>query len=366
MTSIAIPHAPEELTADWLTQALRASGTGDQVTVASFDYAPIAAGAGFLGRLGRVQPRYAGDAQEAPRSLIAKQPTADARSRQLATIFRFYEREVRFYQELAPRAGIRVPRAYFGGFDPASGDFILLLEDLAPAEVGDQLRACTAEQARIALDGIADVHAAWWRHPDLDALGWMPVVNDPLHHFAEMAYQQCWTPFVDFMGADLPADLRRTGERLGSQVVRMLHAMAERPRTLVHGDYRADNLFFAGRQGGVELAAIDWQVSFRGCGTFDVAYFLSGNVTPDVRRAHERDWLRAYHARLLRGGADGYSFDDCWWDYRFGVLYCLVYAVIVIGTLDPTNARGVALFRDTTGRLATAIAELGAAATMPG
>jgi aminoglycoside/choline kinase family phosphotransferase len=193
----------------------------------------------------------------------------------------------------------------------------------------------------------------------------MPVANDPVHHFAQAAFQQCWTPFVDFIGEQLSPQMRRTGERMSTRIIDMLNVLADRPRTLVHGDYRADNLFFGGAAGGVELAAVDWQVSFRGCGTFDVAYFLSGNVTPDVRRAGETDLLRRYHARLRQGGAGDYGFDDCLWDYRFGVLYCLVYSVIVIGTLDPTNARGLALFRSSVERVATAIADLDAARTMP-
>lgn len=43
----------------------------------------------------------------------------------------------------------------------------------------------------------------------------------------------------------------------------------------------------------------------------------------------------------------------------------LVYSVIVIGTLDPSNARGLAMFQTSFERIATAIADLDAAATMP-
>ena len=67
--------------------------------------------------------------------------------------------------------------------------------------------------------------------------------------------------------------MKRTGEDLASNVIRMLDGIAGRPQTLVHGDFRADNLFFGGPDGGQGLAAIDWQVSSRGGGAFDLAYF---------------------------------------------------------------------------------------------
>jgi hypothetical protein len=361
MTALEIPKTPEALTTQWLSAALQAE-------VAAATYEPIAAGVGFLGKLGRLRLRYAnggaGDGGNLPTTLIAKQPTLDQRSRQLAIMFRFYDREVAFYRDIGPQAGIRVPKLHHGASDPASGDFVMLLEDLAPAALGDQVAGCSAEQARRAIAAIARCHARWWRNPKLAAFAWLPVTNDPIHHFAQPAFQQCWPAFVQFVGDKLTPELKRTGEALGGHVIRMLDGVAGWPHTLVHGDYRADNLFFGG-PGGEALAAVDWQVSSRGGGAFDLAYFLSGNVTPQTRRAIEKDLVRLYVDTLAKNGVEGYGFDECFEHYRFGVLYCLVYSVIVIGTLDPSNARGLAMFHANFERVAAAIADLDAAATMP-
>ena len=156
--------------------------------------------------------------------------------------------------------------------------------------------------------------------------------------------------------------LRRTGEALAPNVIRMLDGFVERPITLLHGDYRADNLFFGGAE---QLAAVDWQVSARGAGAFDLAYFLSGNLSTEVRRSIEMDLLRHYVEILRENGVQGYGLESCLEDYRFGVLFCLVYSVIVIGTLDPTNERGVAVFHANFERVAAAIADLDAGAMMP-
>lgn len=358
MAALDIPKNPDALSAEWLSAALRTK-------VMSYDYEPIAAGVGFLGKLGRLHLRYDGTASGAPRTLIAKLPTEDERSRQLAMMFRFYDREVSFYRDVGPEAGIRVPALHYGASNPANGDFVMLLEDLAPARVGDQLEGCNADQVRRAIKGIARCHASWWNSPRLTTLGWLPATNDPIHHFAEPAFQGCWALFVQFVGDKLTPQMKRTGEDLSTKVIRMLDGIAGRPRTLLHGDYRADNLFFGAAEGGAALAAVDWQVSSAGGGTFDVAYFLSGNVDPQTRRAHEMDLLRLYVQTLKDHGVRDYGFDECLEDYRTDVLYCLVYAVIIIGTLDPSNARGLSLFHTNVERVLTAIADLDAASKMP-
>jgi hypothetical protein len=63
--------------------------------------------------------------------------------------------------------------------------------------------------------------------------------------------------------------------------------------------------------------------------------------------------------------ASYYCFEECLEDYRFATLYCLVYAVIIICTVDPTKARGLANFHANFERVAAAITDLNAAAAMP-
>jgi aminoglycoside/choline kinase family phosphotransferase len=365
MAILHIPKSPDALSPEWLTAALQ-SGGAENARVTSFEYEPIAAGVGFLGKLGRLHLRYADGGKDLPRTLVVKQPTQDAKSRQLAMMFRFYEREVSFYREVGPAAGIRIPTVHFGATDPQTGDFVLLMEDLAPARLGDQLAGCSAQDARSAVGAIAKCHAIWWENPRLKAFTWLPATNDPINHFAQFAYQGCWEPFMQFVGEKMTPPLRRTGETLATNVIRMLDGFVERPTTLVHGDYRADNLFFGGAEQGVPpLAAVDWQVSARGAAAFDLAYFLSGNISTEVRRSIEMDLLKHYTDILRENGVREYGLESCLEDYRFGVLFCLVYSVIVIGTLDPTNARGIAVFHANFDRVAAAITDLDAGAMMP-
>ena len=91
-------------------------------------------------------------------------------------------------------------------------------------------------------------------------------------------------------------------------------------------------MFFASPQGGPEFAVIDWQIANRGGGVFDVAYFVSGTLTPEERRSREHEIVKLYHDTLVENGVKNYSFDQCWQDYRLSTLFLLPYSVIGAGS----------------------------------
>jgi aminoglycoside phosphotransferase (APT) family kinase protein len=107
----------------------------------------------------------------------------------------------------------------------------------------------------------------------------------------------------------------------------LLHETAASPRTLTHGDYRADNLFFDGDSRG-EVAVIDWQLCCRGRGAFDIAYLLCQSMPVSVRRRHGEPILRTWHEALAQHGVKQYSFGDAVCDYARGVRLCMAYAVV--------------------------------------
>ena len=56
MAKLKIPAGPDDITTEWLTHALRRTGTLTNATVGSFDAETIAEGVGLLGQLARVSP----------------------------------------------------------------------------------------------------------------------------------------------------------------------------------------------------------------------------------------------------------------------------------------------------------------------
>src|ERR1700748_3819088 len=92
-----IIERPSDLTAAWLTAAI---GAGD---VADFSVERI--GTGQMSECYRIQLRYAEPDASAgrPDSVILKVAAGDPVSRQTGAALGLYEREVRFYGDVAPR-----------------------------------------------------------------------------------------------------------------------------------------------------------------------------------------------------------------------------------------------------------------------
>lgn len=367
MSDITIPRTPADVTAEWLTAALRGTQTITKSSVTSFDMEPdIAAGKGFMGQLARIAVRYDEPELGAPASIIAKFPTHGPENRYVADLFRLYETETRFYEELADKVDLRTPRRYHSARAADSTDFILLMEDLAPARVGDQVAGCPKAHAELAIRELAKFHATWWESPRLVSLDWVWAFNHPVRSAAAVAgYTQAWTPFKEIWAKQVPAPLLELGEQFASKIPKLLDRLAAPPVTISHGDYRLDNLFFATPEGGDPLAVVDWQIMTLGNGLFDLAYFMSSAVPPADRRAMEMDLLHMYHDILTEGGVKGYDFDQCLLDYRTSALFCWQYAVIILGSLDTANERGLALFTDVLDRFVSAIVDLKAAELLP-
>lgn len=353
-----IPATFEALTPEWLSDALAKGGKVGTPKVRSVKYEPLRSGAGSLCLLARITLAYEGDAPGAPRSLIAKLPSPDGKTRAAVGIFNFYQREVGFYRDLAADQPVRTAGCFYGAFDHTNGDFVLLLEDLSLARLrdGDQVRGATAHEAELVVRAIAKQHIAWWNHPRLDTLAWLPLTDDPINKVGGALYPFAWPTFIERVGHELTDEMKEIGLRLGDRLGDILARFGAGPRTVLHGDLRLDNVFFDDVDGRpADLAFIDWQFTARGPGVCDVAYFLSQSVDVEVRRKHEMDLLRLYHRLLVEGGVESYSFAEMLEHYAWAVLYYFAVPVMGTGLADLSGERGLLLAQTMTKRSAAAI-----------
>ena len=357
----SIPRTVDEIDASWLTAALHDNGVLKDTAVTVVAAEPLGVGTGFLGQLGRLRLTYDRPDVSAPPTMVAKLPSLDPGGRQVSQLFQFYDREVRFYRALDRRLPLRVPRCYASAADADAGDYLLLLEDFGHLPIGDDAAGCSAVEAEVAIRGLARLHRAFWESPELARLDWIPMVNAPVHHMTEPAYAGCLEPFLKSFGDALSPTMCDITERMSGRIIPLLDAGSRVPRTLIHGDYRLDNLFFEGS----DVAAIDWQIACRGQGAFDVAYFLGGCLDPAVRRGEEMRLLRLWHELVTEGSQPAYPFEEAFTDYRRSILYCNVYTVIAIGSLDATNERGMAVFTAWLRRRSAAIEDLDAGELLP-
>ena len=330
-----VPATADELTADYLADLIELPVTAVATTI-------IGTGEGFVGQLARLALSYDdGAPSDAPASLIAKLPTADPGGRFIGEMLRLWEREGRWYREVAPSITVRVPRCYANLADTGESRYLLVLEDLAPSRPGDQVVGASAEQAYRVLGDIARFHAQWWMHPMLEQLDWMPKIDDPTTKMVTPMFAQGWPAFHERFKDVLSARTLDWVERFGPTCADFLDLYADEPVTMIHGDFRLDNMMF-GDDG--DIALIDWQMSTRAPALSDFVYFVGTNLTDAVRRDHLGGLLHHYATTLASGGVAVPPEEELMDGVRKGILMWMVAMAGGIGQLDPANERGVRLF----------------------
>lgn len=356
MAGVSFPRVPEDITADWLSEAVSAK-------VSSFDIEQIGIGVGLLGRLYRLT--LTGDGGT-PASVVAKFPTLDEGARMnVVEPLRFYEKEVRFYREAGPNVPVATPLVHVAEFDPATGDFLLLFEDCGGRRMEDQIAGCPVTDADTAIDAMVALHAYSWDGSKFDEYPWLPSYSDPpFPQVIAGMYKQAWPRALEILGDRMPPHIREFGERYEGIVQWFMDELTVQPLTFCHGDFRLDNLFFGMSDEHAPVTIVDWQICFRGRGGYDLAYFISQSLTGETRRANEERLINRYVEGLAARGIE-YPRDQLVRDYKRTTAYCFIYPIVATGQIEVTNERHLALLHGILDRSIEAIQDTEALEILP-
>src|SRR3954451_22995997 len=295
----ALVRRPEVLDSAWLSTVLGAP-------VRDFSLTRI--GTGQMSESYRVALDWDGE----PASVVLKVAASDPTSRATGVGLGAYEREIRFYREVAPRLqGAALARCHAAVYDATEGWFTLLLEDAGPAVQGDQIRGCSIAEARLAVAELARLHAPVLGDPTLAATPWLNQAS-PLN---QALLGQLWPAFLERYDERLAPEHRALIERF-LQSADSWSSDRRAPLGLVHGDYRLDNLLFGVEGSPRPFCVVDWQTVGWGPAMSDAAYFIGGGLTVEDRRAHEDALLRTYFDGL--GDQEALTWDACREGYRRG------------------------------------------------
>jgi len=340
------PLEPLDVTAAWLSEVLEAD-------VKDFRLEQIGIGVGLLGRLYRA---HLDGGSGVPKSVVVKFPTLDTKVRTaICEDLEFYLREVRFYQEIGLENPLQPARPYFAEFDETTSDFVLVIEDLGPLRLADQTVGCSSADAETVVDAIARHHAHWWDSDRFTSLPWLKTYSSPPFPAVIAGnFELAWPHFLDGIGAELSPELHAFGERFASLVPWFCDEISRPPHTFLHGDLRLDQLFFAVRPGDPQVTALDWQITSKGRGAYDLGYFLSQSLEPETRRCCEAELITRYTKRLAERGID-YPAAEFERDYRVTIAWCFIYPTLAAGRIDVVNERQVELLRAMLHRCAAAI-----------
>jgi aminoglycoside/choline kinase family phosphotransferase len=347
MTDTRIPETAAAIDAAWMEAALRAGGLDTTAHVVAVHPEVVNEAVGLMGEITRFRLEWDEPGDGRPDRVIAKLPSALPENRELALAMGYYEFEHRFYTEVADGCSMRTPRVWYSTGDAGSGRYALLIEDLGELERVDQMDGADLDHAAAVVDALADLHAQWWASPQLGDHPWLPDgLGDEVRVYGDLC-RGSWTAFAEATSQVITEDDRALAERFLERYDTMIDRSLDAPHTLVHRDFRIDNMHFDdGRP-----VVFDWGSVGHGGGLYDYAYFVAGSTTIETRRAHGDDLLARYRSRLAAAGieADDTTFGE-WHDV--GALFCLVVPILAGGSvLDTRDEKGEALIAEGLRRL---------------
>jgi len=360
-----IPATIEEINSEWLTGALAETGILKDNSVQNLNCKIIGEGQGYVGTLARLSIEYAQPDEALPASMIAKIPTQEPKSKMIMEAFWNYERENRLYEEILPQLPMRTPQCYYSAFDQGKGEkwmnkvysrykslpkslvglyflyagfrnlklnrqYILLLEDFGDMEQIPHVEGCSFDDAKLVMKPLGVGHAGMWESPLLQKF-WLKDHADFSNMIAFLSNR--WQSIIKktHPGKVTPK-MQAFFDWLNKNNKKLDAYTAIRPHTLIHTDYRLDNIFFDRKSN--EIAVIDWQASCPGLGLFDTAFFMLCNCNTPLNQEQTDELVATYHQGLVEGGVSNYSLDDCISDFNYGLLLAMRYWLIIFGGIE--------------------------------
>ncbi len=336
--------AIEQVTARWVAEA-----TGLAVT--SVEHEIIGVGIGVSSAVYRL--RLQGDG--VPETLVLKLQALDEAAVFTCTLLRMYTCEVKFFEEIAAQSPIRVPKGYGGAISDDGSTYYLFMEDLGGYREVDQNAGMEIVDAERALDALAGWDAVFWGRAEqyVETGAAMSLADETYHGVLPIVFAEGWDKVQAEM--EVHPTVAAIAPRWVEKLPEMLTALSASPTTVTHGDYRADNIFFDD-DGGVIL--LDFQLTGLGTAAYDLAYFVTQSLLPEVAAANEQVLFDRYVAALIAAGVPESETTTLWASYRIAALFCLVYPIVASRGMDLSDPRQHALVSNMNTRCARAIDEL--------
>lgn len=315
--NIAVPVSFDDVTLEWINAALHEGGVLDAL-IASVIVEPMHPSKGLIGDLATIYVTYRRGS--GPSAFVLKLPAANPDSRHIGEMLHAYAREVAFYRHVAPHAvDTRLARCYYSGADEHAGRWAILLESIEADEF-NFFAGATMAQANAAVDALADFHHLWWNAAD--PFDWMPGFDTSGVGGLTSLWLANLPFFVDKYREVLPDPTAEWVLAFAPRLSTWSARAAGEPLTMVHSDYRIDNLLFQGDQ----VTMIDWQTTMRAPAAMDLSCFISTSLGMDDRRNNEGVLIDRYLNRLTMQGTfvdrswflQSYDENLLWWMGQFG------------------------------------------------
>lgn len=297
-----IPASLSALTPEWVNERLAANGHNAEVT--NIEVSPLEGFSGIMGEVANLNLTYAGDS-DLPTTMIGKCPRDNERAQRYNKVMNSYKREHGFYRDLYNRVPMTIARSFVNEYDDESGRAVLLLEKIE-GTAGDILAGASIEMFDELIQQLGSMHGQYWGNEVFSSRDWCIEWASPSLLSGIPILREDW-PLMRQIWPDMaPVEILDFLERTWVyDTEAWLAQYAERPWTMIHGDYEFDNIYFS-PDGPVIL---DWQTSLKSFPGVDVAWFLGVDAT-DESVAEEAALLDTYRKSLAAAGGPDWSREE--------------------------------------------------------
>ncbi|KAI1134061.1 kinase-like domain-containing protein [Hypoxylon sp. FL0543] len=292
--ALELPTVPEEITASWLAKVLGAQ-------VKSIKIKNVVPGTATKVY---VTVEYEGDAQadktaSKPTDLCLKGGFNPAFIEQLPWVVMIYQREVEFFNRVAPTlTHMELPKSFWAGHNAKQG--IVVMEDLATkgCQFGNPTESWPVERVLAGVEQLAALHAKTWNVKPED-YPWLTSDYDQ----ALLTLMKTYDTVVNSPGRPVVHDYLKNQERVTAVLQKHYASRNPKFRCLLHGDSHLGNTYLD--KGAPRF--LDWQMIHIGSAFHDVSYFIGGALSIEDRRAHEWEVLDHYLATIQKLGTPAFT-----------------------------------------------------------
>lgn len=343
-----IPTSMHEVTDQWLIDILSSQQAFADDPISSVDRQSVGDGIGQVGEFNKVVVTTESSKQTI---LFLKLRAPIEGMHAVALRYKMYEKEVRFYNELAAQMDVRTPEVYYADYDPETENVALLMEFLDGWHSPDQITGASHNQTLAAIKQLAAINTPYWNRTQ--DLPWLPTMQTDYMQQTISDMAACSDIFFQRFGTELPIS-KSDFDRIIESWPAILDGLSEGNLTLTHYDYRVENMFFSSDES--EVAVIDWQLIGALRAGWDLAYLIGTNIPSEQRRANEQQYIDLY-LDCMRDRGVNYSEAELRHDMKWSLLGLCSIAVIGGANFDVSNERSFELFKVISIRLFDAITE---------
>ncbi len=322
-----LPISIEDITASWLTAALREKYP--DITVEHCDIVDLIRGTCTKIRI-RLEVDKAGRQAGIPTSFILK-GGFEPHSRNM---YHMHKMEARAYGELLPDLPLQCPDCYFAAFDDEAKQGIVIIEDLVARGVTFCHPQVPQSHNEVAnrLTALAAFHAKTWQSPELKPGGkwdWTHnVIASFYPYFSQFFVGGSWEAWANSpRGAAV--SVRFHSKAWMSEALEKLVRFSEPfDKCMLHGDTHLGNLYVDpdGTPGFFDPQP------HHGPGMYEVAYHVCGALDVADRKRWEGALVRHYLDELARHGVTPPEFDEAM--HQYAVFLALGYCIFLVNDTE--------------------------------